>query len=150
LPHERLAIGLGHPVLGLDAHVGVDAFLERALLGPELLQRAQALGARFDHLRVHRGHLQGPERYQLTTGGPGVKTIHFVDHERIFGITSRRLGGTGKRAPGPDADVARWIGRALATAPPRAKSLVVTVWGDAIAPHGGSVWLAGLIRLLAP
>ncbi|TMG82495.1 MAG: phenylacetic acid degradation operon negative regulatory protein PaaX [Betaproteobacteria bacterium] len=43
-----------------------------------------------------------------------------------------------------------WIARDLAAAPPRAKSLVVTVWGDALAPHGGSVWLSGLIRLLAP
>jgi phenylacetic acid degradation operon negative regulatory protein len=24
------------------------------------------------------------------------------------------------------------------------------LWGDALAPHGGSVWLAGLIRLMAP
>jgi phenylacetic acid degradation operon negative regulatory protein len=48
------------------------------------------------------------------------------------------------------AAIARWIGRELRVAPPRAKSLVVTVWGDALAPHGGSVWLTGLIRLLAP
>ena len=48
------------------------------------------------------------------------------------------------------AAVGRWIGRELHTAPPRAKSLVVTVWGDALAPHGGAVWLSGLIRLLAP
>ena len=26
----------------------------------------------------------------------------------------------------------------------------MTVWGDALAPHGGTVWLAGLIRLMAP
>ncbi|MCX7893411.1 MAG: phenylacetic acid degradation operon negative regulatory protein PaaX [Burkholderiales bacterium] len=38
----------------------------------------------------------------------------------------------------------------LATRSVRAKSLVVTVFGDAIAPHGGTVWLAGLIALLAP
>jgi phenylacetic acid degradation operon negative regulatory protein len=44
----------------------------------------------------------------------------------------------------------RWIRRELARAPLKAKSLVVTVWGDAIAPHGGAVWLSGLIRLLAP
>ncbi len=50
----------------------------------------------------------------------------------------------------PNAAVARWIRRELHTAPPRAKSLVVTVWGDALAPHGGAVWLSGLIRLLAP
>jgi phenylacetic acid degradation operon negative regulatory protein len=46
--------------------------------------------------------------------------------------------------------VTRWIRRTLAADPPRAKSLIVTVWGDALAPHGGSVWLAGLIRLMAP
>ena len=40
--------------------------------------------------------------------------------------------------------------RTLAADPPRAKSLIVTVWGDALAPHGGVVWLAGLIRLMAP
>lgn len=44
----------------------------------------------------------------------------------------------------------RWIRRELARVPLKAKSLVVTVWGDAIAPHGGAVWLSGLIRLLAP
>ena len=55
------------------------------------------------------------------------------------------------RAPAiPDPVVAHWIKRTLAADPPRAKSLIVTVWGDALAPHGGAVWLAGLIRLLAP
>jgi phenylacetic acid degradation operon negative regulatory protein len=33
---------------------------------------------------------------------------------------------------------------------PRAKSLIVTVYGDAIQPHGGSVWLGSLIRLMQP
>ncbi len=46
--------------------------------------------------------------------------------------------------------VERWVRQELARTPPRAKSLVVTVWGDALAPHGGAVWLSGLIRLLAP
>jgi phenylacetic acid degradation operon negative regulatory protein len=46
--------------------------------------------------------------------------------------------------------VARWIARHLATDPPRAKSLIVTVWGDALAAHGGAVWMSGLIRLMAP
>jgi phenylacetic acid degradation operon negative regulatory protein len=55
-----------------------------------------------------------------------------------------------RTAPRPDAAVARWIRRTLAASPPKAKSLVVTVWGDAIAPHGGAVWLSGLIRLMAP
>ena len=58
---------------------------------------------------------------------------------------------TGQPRPSaPDASVARWIQRTLRAEPPRAKSLIVTVWGDALAPHGGSVWLSGLIRLMAP
>jgi phenylacetic acid degradation operon negative regulatory protein len=43
-----------------------------------------------------------------------------------------------------------WVRRTLAADPPRAKSLVVTVFGDAIAPHGGCVRLKGLIELLRP
>ena len=50
----------------------------------------------------------------------------------------------------PDPHVTRWIARELAAAPPRAPSLVITVWGDSIAPHGGAVMLPGLIRLLEP
>src|SRR6185437_7253837 len=49
-----------------------------------------------------------------------------------------------------DVAVARWIARRLARDPPRARSLIVTMWGDALAPHGGRVWLTTLIRLLAP
>ena len=43
-----------------------------------------------------------------------------------------------------------WIRRTLAADPPRAKSLVVTLFGNAIAPHGGCVQLKGLIELLGP
>lgn len=43
-----------------------------------------------------------------------------------------------------------WISHVLATDPPRHKSLVVTVCGDAIAPHGGAFWLGSMIELLAP
>ncbi|WP_340150014.1 phenylacetic acid degradation operon negative regulatory protein PaaX [uncultured Sneathiella sp.] len=31
----------------------------------------------------------------------------------------------------------------------KAKSLLVTVWGDGVAPHGGTVWLGSLINLVA-
>lgn len=34
--------------------------------------------------------------------------------------------------------------------PLRAGSLIITVYGDAIAPHGGRIWLGSLIRLLEP
>ena len=53
-------------------------------------------------------------------------------------------------APQPDPHVRRWIARELAAAPPRAPSLIITIWGDAIAPHGGAVMLPGLIRLVEP
>jgi phenylacetic acid degradation operon negative regulatory protein len=43
-----------------------------------------------------------------------------------------------------------WIAGFLASDPPRSKSLVVTIFGDAIMPHGGMVWLGSLIELLAP
>ena len=50
----------------------------------------------------------------------------------------------------PDAQIGRWIAREIVAARLRAPSLVITVWGDAIAPHGGAVMLPGLFRLLAP
>jgi phenylacetic acid degradation operon negative regulatory protein PaaX len=34
--------------------------------------------------------------------------------------------------------------------PPRAKSLCVTLLGDALLPHGGSIWLGDLIELMRP
>ncbi|MYN08486.1 phenylacetic acid degradation operon negative regulatory protein PaaX [Pseudoduganella aquatica] len=43
-----------------------------------------------------------------------------------------------------------WIAHFLASDPPRSKSLVMTIFGDAIVPHGGTVWLGSLIELLAP
>jgi len=54
------------------------------------------------------------------------------------------------RAAPAQATIAQWIARTLAADPPRARSLIVTVWGDALAPHDGRVWLATLIRLMAP
>jgi phenylacetic acid degradation operon negative regulatory protein len=47
-------------------------------------------------------------------------------------------------------EAARKLGDLLATRPPRAKSLIVTVFGDSILPHGGTVWVGSLIRLLGP
>jgi len=43
-----------------------------------------------------------------------------------------------------------WIDHFLGTDPPRSKSLVMTIFGDAIAPHGASLWLGSLIELVAP
>jgi phenylacetic acid degradation operon negative regulatory protein len=46
--------------------------------------------------------------------------------------------------------IRKWIQRALANDPPRAKSLAVTIFGDAIQPHAGSIRLKALIDLLGP
>ncbi len=50
----------------------------------------------------------------------------------------------------PSTALQRWITRSLKQDPPRAKSLVMTVFGDAITPYGGTAWLGSLITLLAP
>lgn len=50
----------------------------------------------------------------------------------------------------PEHTLAGWIAAQLHAEPPRSKSLVMTVIGDAIAPHGGQAWLGSLIALLAP
>jgi len=50
----------------------------------------------------------------------------------------------------PDPEIHRWIRRELKREPPRAPSLIITVWGDSIAPHGGAAMLGGLIDLFAP
>jgi len=50
----------------------------------------------------------------------------------------------------PPPTVAAWLDQHLSAHPPRAKSLVMTLFGDVIAPHGGGVWLGSLIALMAP
>ena len=45
-----------------------------------------------------------------------------------------------------DIDIAGLVARLK----PRTRSLIVTVYGDAILPLGGSAWLGSLIRLVAP
>jgi phenylacetic acid degradation operon negative regulatory protein len=49
----------------------------------------------------------------------------------------------------PDSALAPHVARLIAERPPRAGSLVVTVFGDAVVPHGGAIWLGTLIRWLA-
>lgn len=44
----------------------------------------------------------------------------------------------------------RFLGNLLQDDPPRAKSLCVSLLGDAIIPHGGAIWLGDLIELLEP
>ena len=49
-----------------------------------------------------------------------------------------------------DTSVENAVAALRAVVRPRAKSLIVTVWGDAIAPRGAVVWLGSLIALMRP
>lgn len=68
-------------------------------------------------------------------------------------LERRRVAHCGP--PGYNADMknrslGQWIKKQLADRPLRANSLIITIYGDMIAPHGGTAWLGGLIRLVAP
>lgn len=49
-----------------------------------------------------------------------------------------------------DDTLARWLQSQIKRLEPRARSLIVTVFGDSIEPRGGTLWLGSLVRLLAP
>jgi phenylacetic acid degradation operon negative regulatory protein len=49
-----------------------------------------------------------------------------------------------------DPRLARFIRRELAAEPLRVPSLIVTIWGDALAPRGAEYWLSTILRLMAP
>lgn len=46
--------------------------------------------------------------------------------------------------------ITQWIKDFLDERPARANSLIITIYGDFIAPHGGTVWLGSFIRLVQP
>jgi phenylacetic acid degradation operon negative regulatory protein len=46
--------------------------------------------------------------------------------------------------------ITNWVESFLAQRPVRANSLIITVYGDFIAPHGGTIWLGSLARLVEP
>ena len=46
--------------------------------------------------------------------------------------------------------IRQWLDGFLAEHTVRANSLIITIYGDAIAPHGGTVWLGSFIKLVEP
>jgi phenylacetic acid degradation operon negative regulatory protein len=46
--------------------------------------------------------------------------------------------------------ISQWVKDFLEQRPTRANSLVITIYGDFIAPHGGTVWLGSFIQLVEP
>ena len=68
-----------------------------------------------------------------------------IEHRRVAGCDPR-----GYNAVMKNRLLGQWIEKKLADRPLRANSLIITIYGDMIAPHGGTVLLGGLIRLVAP
>jgi phenylacetic acid degradation operon negative regulatory protein len=66
-----------------------------------------------------------------------------VRHIKVLVYTASKPMSTAKGVEGA-------IKRLIKIERPRAKSLVFTVFGDSITPHGGAVWLGQLVDLLAP
>lgn len=48
------------------------------------------------------------------------------------------------------SSIASWIKHHLTSDSPRSRSLIVTMFGDSVAPYSEGVWLSDLIELLAP
>jgi len=74
---------------------------------------------------------------------------------RSNGQAARRAGIVGalsapNRAMSSLAPLNQLIARFQEQTPIRASSLIITLYGDAIEPHGGTVWLGSLIGLLEP
>lgn len=65
-------------------------------------------------------------------------------------LHARPRADTSQDAPKDATALATLIDAALARIAPRAKSLIVTVFGDSIAPHGARLWMGSLIRLMEP
>lgn len=53
-------------------------------------------------------------------------------------------------SPPTSSSLARYVAHLLTDDPPRAKSLCVSLLGDALACHGGAIWLGSIIELLEP
>jgi hypothetical protein len=142
LAHQRLAVGLRHPVLGLDLDAGVDAGLEGLLFRAHVVARLDLLQAGFYHCAYMAGL-----RCVLSES-----IIRYKKHDVHQNFESYRT------QPVPCTVIAvkymkmltsnEWIAHFLATDPPRSKSLVMTIFGDAIAPHGARLWLGSLIELV--
>jgi phenylacetic acid degradation operon negative regulatory protein len=46
--------------------------------------------------------------------------------------------------------ISRWVEQYLEERPVRANSLLITLYGDFVAPHGGTIWLGSIIKLAKP
>jgi phenylacetic acid degradation operon negative regulatory protein len=49
-----------------------------------------------------------------------------------------------------NCSISQWLETFLGQHTVRANSLIITIYGDAIAPHGGTVWLGSFIKLVEP
>lgn len=79
--------------------------------------------------------------------GPIASTACVVRSFRGF-VSRRSLRAPGATGVSRLPAVAQLVGEFASQRPIRAGSLIITIYGDAIAPRGGTIWLGSLIRLL--
>lgn len=75
--------------------------------------------------------------------------MHPIDEKEEMPKTAKPARAPAGHGADGDAAVEQWCAATLEEDPPRSKSLAATVIGDSIAPHGGEIWMASLISLLA-
>src|SRR5258708_40104456 len=124
LANQRFPVAFRHAVFGFDRLARVDPGLEMAFLRGFSVLVANSLV----HLGVHGVLTFGVERKLLR---PKVM-IQELLHRCKYCITQNWPLGTALFAVSTSRQTIRkWIQHALAEDPPRAKSLVVTIFGDA-------------------
>ncbi len=68
------------------------------------------------------------------------------ERARLQSPAARRETAAGPEDPAAEADLRAFVGGLR----PRAKALIATIFGDALLPIGGGIWLKDLIRLTRP
>src|SRR5512146_193312 len=138
LSDQRLPVCLRHPVLGLDLLVTLDALLEAALQGrlPHRASRPGIGNRGVQRLSVHGSIAAASQR------DPGI-SYHgpFLCH--VLSCQNTAVSPLAK-------PLEALLRRFQSQRPLRGGSLLITLFGDAIAPRGGAVTLGSLIDLAQP
>jgi len=91
-----------------------------------------------------RNRLPVRKHYPATVSWVRIKTPAIRGLHRLHSLRCRCTTTEAFHEPWPPHR------RAVTRLRPQAKSLIVTIYGDSLTPHGGSAWLGSLIRLTEP
>src|ERR1700730_10864216 len=141
LADQGLPVALGHPILRLDLVLRVHTRLEARLVGAARCRDRLLLGC-IKALGIHLA-LLSPVSRKSDTQKYSIQCFPCHIEGWIYCYArpmKNRLSDT----------AATLVTRFRRQRPLRGGSLLVTIFGDAIAPRGGAVTLASLIDLAAP